>query len=286
MISREQLIEKLTKDVEQLEKQITNREKYNAYNKIKRALIKSGIAVDFALPFILATVIISQALIIKNGSIFKKSSVTKKANVETIDMSDGTHIERFSYDFSYDRELLKYSTGWIINDKGLYQRTITSYKISKEIDLTDTDKIFSMNKEELDKILEITNIKTIQKSYLTNDDSLYNEDTLIVINHGTIEIPSDTMSYNTEENAFALLQFVFLSLFTGIGASGIKKILGKTYISDKLKTYEVLYRPIEADELLEIKAALEIKKQNLVLLTSMDETKGDEDKYSRTLKRG
>lgn len=286
MISREQLIEKLTKDVEQLEKQITNREKYNAYNKIKRALIKSGIAVDFALPFILATVIISQALIIKNGSIFKKSSVTKKANVETIDMSDGTHIERFSYDFSYDRELLKYSTGWIINDKGLYQRTITSYKISKEIDLTDTDKILSMNKEELDKILEITNIKTIQKSYLTNDDSLYNEDTLIVINHGTIEIPSDTMSYNTEENAFALLQIVFLSLFTGIGTSGIKKILGETYISDKLKTYEVLYRPIEADELLEIKAALEIKKQNLVLLTSMDETNGDEDKYSRTLKRG
>lgn len=286
MISREQLIEKLTKDVEQLEKQITNREKYNAYNKIKRALIKSGIAVDFALPFILATVIISQALIIKNGSIFKKSSVTKKANVETIDMSDGTHIERFSYDFSYDRELLKYSTGWIINDKGLYQRTITSYKISKEIDLTDTDKILSMNKEELDKILEITNIKTIQKSYLTNDDSLYNEDTLIVINHGTIEIPSDTMSYNTEENAFALLQILFLSLFTGIGTSGIKKILGETYISDKLKTYEVLYRPIEADELLEIKAALEIKKQNLVLLTSMDETNGDEDKYSRTLKRG
>lgn len=286
MISREQLIEKLTKDVEQLEKQITNREKYNAYNKIKRALIKSGIAVDFALPFILATVIISQALIIKNGSIFKKSSVTKKANVETIDMSDGTHIERFSYDFSYDRELLKYSTGWIINDKGLYQRTITSYKISKEIDLTDTDKILSMNKEELDKLLEITNIKTIQKSYLTNDDSLYNEDTLIVINHGTIEIPSDTMSYNTEENAFALLQIVFLSLFTGIGTSGIKKILGETYISDKLKTYEVLYRPIEADELLEIKAALEIKKQNLVLLTSMDETNGDEDKYSRTLKRG
>ena len=284
MLDKEQLIKKLTKDIEQLESQLTNREKYNAHNKIKRALINIGIAADNALPFILATAITSQVLI-KNSSVFKNDNVEKRVSIETIDTSNGTHIEHKASELNYNKESLEYSTGWIINDKGLYQRTVTTYKISKEIDLNNTDKILSMSKEEIDSMLVITNIKTIQKNPLTSEDYLYNEDALIITNHKTIKTKSDATSDMAKEHSLTIILIAYLSLVTGAGASKIKKILGETYISDKLKTYALLYEPISFEELLEIEATLEIKKQNLALLKNVDVVKSSDDNYARILKR-
>mgnify|MGYP004572677633 FL=1 len=284
MFDKEQLIKKLTKDIEQLEAQLTNREKYNTHNKIKRALINIGIAADNALPFILATAITSQVLI-KNSSVFKNDNVEKRVSIETIDTSNGTHLEHKASKLNYNKESLEYSTGWIINDKGLYQRTVTTYKISKEIDLNNTDKILSMSKEEIDSMLVITNIKTIQKNTLASEDYLYNEDALIITNHKTIKTKSDATSDMTKEHSLTIILIAYLSLVTGAGASKIKKILGETYISDKLKTYALLYEPISFEELLEIEATLEIKKQNLALLKNVDVAKSSDDNYARILKR-
>ena len=284
MFDKEQLIKKLTKDIEQLEAQLTNREKYNTHNKIKRALINIGIAADNALPFILATAITSQVLI-KNSSVFKNDNVEKRVSIETIDTSNGTHLEHKASKLNYNKESLEYSTGWIINDKGLYQRTVTTYKISKEIDLNNTDKILSMSKEEIDSMLVITNIKTIQKNTLASEDYLYNEDALIITNHKTIKTKSDATSDMAKEHSLTIILIAYLSLVTGAGASKIKKILGETYISDKLKTYALLYEPISFEELLEIEATLEIKKQNLALLKNVDVAKSSDDNYARILKR-
>ena len=163
-MDRKQLVDKLTNDTRQLENKIEHRRLYNIRNAIVRALLKSGISIDYALPFILEAIIIGHSQTAKGNAPFKVDDITEKAGIETIDTSNGTHIEHLSYDFSYDDEILEHSTGWIVNDRGLYQRTVTSYRLNDAIDLSDIETVFSMSKEEIESVLVVTNIKTIQKN--------------------------------------------------------------------------------------------------------------------------
>ena len=161
-----ELFNKLSKDVERLQNRIEHVKLYNIRNYVVKALIKSGIVVDYSLPFILTTIIIANLQISKGNAPFHIDEVAEKAKIETIDTSSGMHVERISYDFRYTDEVLEHSTGWIINENGLYERTSTSYRLNNQIDLSDTEKVLSMSKEEIENILVVTNIKTIRKSSL------------------------------------------------------------------------------------------------------------------------
>ena len=180
MKNNHELVAKLNNDVNKLQNKIEHRNLYNVRNFVVQALLKSGIAIDYALPFILAAIIFANSQTAKGNTPFRINEITEKAGIETMDTSNGIHIEHISYDFNYDDELIEYTTGWIVNDKGLYERTVTSYRLSDEIDLDDTEKILSMSKEELEQLLVITNVKTIKKNTLDAEDSIYNDDAIIV----------------------------------------------------------------------------------------------------------
>lgn len=61
MINNNKLIKKLTKDANRLQNKIKYRKLYNIRNVVVRPLIESGIAVDYALPFIIAAIIAANA---------------------------------------------------------------------------------------------------------------------------------------------------------------------------------------------------------------------------------
>ena len=203
MMNNESLVNKLKREINQIEKKIEHRKLYNIRNTVIRALIKSGIVIDYALPFIIATIIIAHYQNAKGNPPFKidEITITQKANIETIDTSSGIHVEHFSYDFSYENNILEYSTGWIVNDRGLYQRTVTSYRLDDSINLEDTDTVLSMSKEEIERALVIINIQTIQKNTLSPEDYIYDEDALIVVNHTDSEKQTITKLETSEENA-------------------------------------------------------------------------------------
>ena len=285
MMDKQTLVDKLTNETKQLENKIEHRKLYNIRNLVIKALIKSGIVIDYALPFILATIIIAHSQAAKGNAPFKRDEITEKAGIETIDTSSGIHVEHLSYDFSYDDEILEYSTGWIINDRGLYQRTVTSYRLDDSIDLSDTDKVLNMTKEEVESALVITNVKTIQKNTLSPEDSIYDEDALIVINHTSSEEETMTRPETSGENALHSIWFVVLSLCWGNNVRNIEKLFVKTYIRDKLKEYEPLFRKINKEELEEMKKILEIKKRNLAMITPSDNVNIEDNGYSYRLRR-
>lgn len=285
MISNNELVEKLTNDVNRLQNKIEHRNLYNVRNFVIKALLKSGIAIDYALPFILAAIIIANSQASKGDAPFRIDEITEKAGIETIDTSSGIHLEHISYDFSYDDELIEHSTGWIINDKGLYERTVTSYRLNDEINLEDTEKIMSMTKEEVDQALVITNVRTIKKNTLTPEDSIYNSDAIIVINHSESEEETFTRLETTSENVWHSIWYIVLALCWGNNFRNIEKLFVRTYIRDRLREYEPLFRQINKEELETMRKILKVKQENLAMINSESKNIGEKEGYSYRLRR-
>ena len=285
MISNNELVDKLTNDVNRLENKIEHRNLYNIRNFVIKALLKSGIAIDYALPFILAAIIIANSQASKGDAPFRIDEITEKAGIETIDTSSGIHLEHISYDFSYDEELIEHSTGWIINDKGLYERTVTSYRLNDEITLKDTEKIMSMTKEEVDQALVITNVRTIKKNTLTPEDSIYNSDAIIVINHSESEEETFTRLETTSENVWHSIWYIVLALCWGNNFRNIEKLFVRTYIRDRLREYEPLFRQINKEELETMRKILKVKQENLAMIDSESKNIGEKEGYSYRLRR-
>lgn len=285
MKNRNELVNKLSKDVKKLENKIEHRKIYNIRNFVVKSLLKSGIAIDYALPFILASIVIAHSYSAKGNAPFHIDEITEKASIETIDTSSGIHLENVSYDFSYDDELIEYSTGWVTNDKGLYERTVTSYRISDEINLSETDKILSMSKEEIENMLVVTNVQTICKNTLTPEDKIYDADALIVINHSESENETITRQETSSENIWNSIWFIIMALCWGNNVRNIEKLFVKTYIRDRLREYEPLFRQINKEELETMKRILEVKKQNLAMIDETSNNIGENEGYTYRLRK-
>jgi len=270
LISNDDIISKLSKDVNKLQNNIRYRNLYNIRNIILKILVKSGIAIDYALPFMISAVIISNSIDFETNPPFTIDEIKEKAKVETIDSSSGFHIEHISYDFDYDTESLAHSTGWMLNTEGLYERVVTSYRISDQIDLSDTETIFNMPKEEIDNALVITNIKTIKKNILTEEDSIYNQDALIIINNFESEEDFLIREETIGENILNSIKYIFLISTLGVSFMVFEKLLIKNCIKDKLITYEQSLKWYDKEELKTMKKILELKKENLSMLTDSE----------------
>ena len=278
MKSKIDLIKKLSSDIKSLENKIKHRKIYNIRNFVVNIVLKGGIAIDYALPFLLTAIVIYYSRNAKGDAPFHIDEITEQVSIETIDTSNGIHLEHRSFDYSYDDELIEYSTGWITNEKGLYERTVTSYRISDEIDKIETDKIVSMSKEEIEKLLVVTNMQTIRKNTLTKEDALYHSDALIVVNHSKSEDETITREETTSENVWNSILFIIMVLCWGNNVRNIEKLFVKTDIRDRLREYESLFRQMKKEKLETMKKRLVVKKQNLIMLketaNNIDESEG------------
>lgn len=283
MIDNNELMKKLTKDANRLQKKIEHRKLYNIRNAVVRSLIKSGIAVDYALPFIIVAMIIANAQTSKGNAPFRVDEIVEKAGIETIDTSSGIHLEHLSYDFDYDDELIEYSTGWIVNEQGLYERTVTSYRLNDDIDLENKEKILEMTKDDIDNALVITDIKTVKKNALNPEDQIYNSDAIIVIDHSESEEETITRLETKSENFWHSLWYIVLVLSYGNNVRLLEKIFVKTYMRDKLREYEPSFRKINKEELDTMKKILKMKQENLSMLNN--DNNSSIDGYSYKLRR-
>lgn len=283
MIDNNELMKKLTKDANRLQNKIEHRKLYNIRNAVVRSLIKSGIAVDYALPFIIVAMIIANAQTSKGNAPFRVDEIVEKAGIETIDTSSGIHLEHLSYDFDYDDELIEYSTGWIVNEQGLYERTVTSYRLNDDIDLENKEKILEMTKDDIENALVITDIKTVKKNALNPEDQIYNSDAIIVIDHSESEEETITRLETKSENFWHSLWYIVLVLSYGNNVRLLEKIFVKTYMRDKLREYEPSFRKINKEELDTMKKILKMKQENLSMLNN--DNNSSIDGYSYKLRR-
>lgn len=268
MFDRNKLVNILTNEINQLENKIEHRKFYSVRNFVVKSLIRSGIAIDYALPYILATILVFQYQVSRGNIPFRYDDIKVRTGIETIDTSTGIHLEHISEDFDYDYVILEHSTGWSINDDGLYERVVTSYRMNFEIDLSNIKNVLFMSKDEIDNIFEVFDVQTINKTTLNYEDSVYNEEAIILISQVYSNDNIITRKESLGENVFNSLAFLLGVFLLGSCFKNIVKCFIKIDIRDRLKVYESLFNEINLQELEKI---LEIKKQNLALITSSDE---------------
>lgn len=267
MKNSQYLIKKLTHDVNKVQNKINHRNIYNIRNFAVRLLLNGGIVLDYSLPFVIGAVIAINTQAYKKNPPFQKDSIATKIKVETVDTSSGIHYESVSNDFNYNKSSIEYSTGWTINDDGLYERTATSYRLSDDIDLSNTEQILSMTKEELEQLLTITNVKTIKTNTITPDDSIYASDAIIITKHSD----SAEKAYRSEtniENFFNSLAYFSLIFCIGSSLRKVKNIFLRSYVQDKLNGYKSEFRQINKEELETLRNSLKLKQENLAMINN------------------
>ena len=267
MSDEEKLLKSLTKEVKDMENMIKNAKLSKLKKQFKKRLIKSSIVLNHVIPYALATFISYSTISAIGYNPISDEKVKENTKIETFETSTGLNRKNSSKDIEYGSNSFLYTTSWKLNDNGLYERTIIVYEIDDSIDLSDTDKLLSMTKEDVEAKLNIIDIKTIQKNILNDEDKIYDEDMLIVTR--SLEDKDDFKMRNETffENILDVGFWIALTIIFGTTIRVINKKAFK--LDEKLKTiYEsILIEEIEADTISEI---LKVKKHNLEMIKGTD----------------
>ena len=264
MTNKKKILDKLHKDVDDIEDKIANADEYNKRNSIIRKFLKTGIAVDYAVPFIIAGLITLYAGKTINHTPFIIDTHEENEIIEITDTSNGVHAEK-AVDCDYLVSNIEYSTAWKQNEYGLYERTSTSYILYGDEDLTNKETVFSMTKEELDAIFVVTNVEIITKDTLDKEDEIYANEVIIIKNY-ICSSNIITAKESFEINATTTIIYLVITFFFGKGVESFKSLIFQNYIKDCLEMYEAKYKEIDEKEIKKLKQALAIKKQNLSLI--------------------
>lgn len=231
MQKKDELINKLNKDITRLERKLECENLYNIRNSIISSVLKDVQVVDLALPFIVSAVLIANVPNFKDNPPFYKDEITVDTDFETIDTSSGIHLKHNSSDSDDKTKRIKYSTGWKVGTDGYYERTETIYQLNDKLNLDNKEEILSMSKVKIEQLLKITDIKTIKKDVLTKDDSIYSKDALIIVNHSTTNEQMVRLE-NANENFQNSITYLFLVFVFGSGLWKIEDLFTEKYLKD------------------------------------------------------
>lgn len=266
MLNREELIEQLQNDVDSLKDKAENTKAYNLKVSVIKKLIKSGIAIDYALPFILSSIILFN-INKTNGMTPFIDEKQVVASIETMKTSSGMEKTKTSYDYDYDENTFKHSTAWKLNESGLYERVITTYEY-EDLEKYDKEAILSMKKEEIEKLVRVINVEKIQKNKLVDGDSIYNEDMMIITEVGNDENNYKIMKESVLDNIPDISLYILEILATG----GITTLLISRKVAKKLKEKDESYKIIDDSVACDLKEILTIRQENLELLLGNEES--------------
>lgn len=264
MVKKENILNKINSDIGKLEYQIDNAKRVNMKNFIIRKFIKTGIAIDYALPYILSAIIIFCGFKQKGQTPFFVDETKNESCIELIDTSNGSHFQNI-VETNNEISHIEYSTAWRLTDYGLYERISTRYIIDETIDLNNIDRIFNMSDEEFQNYFTVIDAEIITEDNPANLDPMYNEDVIIVtriINTNSYTIEKETL----ENNIFMTVLYIIITFVFGRGIKEAKRIVFRNYLRNNLEKIEVNYQELDENRIKKMKEILELKKENLSLL--------------------
>ena len=277
MSDEEKLLKSLTKEVKDMENMIKNAKLYKLKKQFKKNLIKSGIVLNHVIPYALASFISYGSVSAIGYNPFSYEKVKENAKIETFETSTGLNRKTSSKDIEYGSNSFGHTTAWKLNDNGLYERTMTVYEIDDSIDLSDTDKVLSMTKEEVEAKLNIIDIKTIQKDVLNDEDKIYDEDMLIITRSTEDEDDFKMRNETFFENILDVGFWIALTIVFGAAIRVINKKLFK--LDEKLKAIDesIVIEEVDVNTISEV---LKVKKHNLEMIKG-NERSEDERRHRR-----
>lgn len=256
------LIETLLKQRNEIQDKIDNYQRYNEINNIKRKIVKAGIAINYALPFILSSIILISISKKTNNTPFIIDEIEEKEKIELIDSSNGYHDENIYYNEDNNSKI-EYLEKWKKNEYGLYEKKITTYMIYN-VDINDRKKIFSMSKEELASHLIKISESIITKPYLEEKD-FFLEDCILLTR---VNETGNTKKVKETKEANFLFTLLYIAIFFIIekNIKLVDRIILRNKITNKLGEMEYNYREIDEKQLQELKEILKIREENINII--------------------
>ena len=267
------IVTALEKNVTSYNKKLEDCNEHNLKYGVISSLIKAGIALDYIIPFLVSTVFMFNLFKHIDKTPFKTDIKKKYASSYSMMSSNGYERETISYENKFENNSIEYSSPWIINEHNLYERDVIVYSFNPNN--LDYSMILSMSNEELASNYEICDYKKIQKSVLSIDDHIFDEET-VVINMVDNRKHSKEEKESTLEVLIDTLLFAFNVLLSSYIIDRMKNIFIKETIADKLKKVHKKYKPITSKDIECAKRILEVRRENLELV---QEEKGWQKKY-------
>lgn len=276
MLDKKTLMYQIRKDVKDIENIINNKNLYNLKCKIMKILIKNGIMIDYAIPFIVGGTILFNVMHLGNITPFITDKVNVKAKVETINTSTGIYKEKFSLDNDYDNSIkFQHSTGWKINSDNLYERILTTYKINDFLKFKNNEELLSLTKEEIEDMFIITNVVKIKKNVLEPDDYLYVDDMLFITTAFKNNQKTKIKNESLDANMISTILYLIGTYLIGLGIINLQKKSINKCLRTKLKNLESKYKPKTKKEIEFLNKIIEVKRENLVLLDESSKNIGE-----------
>lgn len=269
MLDRKKILNELKEEIKILEEQIKQDKIFKKKSYIISTVIEKKKVINRILTILLASIIVSKSTPSSNRP-FLIDNKKEAPKLELMLTSNGLQKTTSSFDYTYyteyDDKILQHTTAWKINKNGLYERVVTTYEINNEEDLFNSEKIFSMSKEEIGNLYQISNIETIQKNKLTNEEKIYFEDCLIIKTILDDEKNAIIREETIGENILSTTGYIFLIAFDAFILGLVRKKTIEKTIDAKLNQLYDKYKILSEDEIDKLKKILEVKKENLMLL--------------------
>ena len=265
MITEEDILNKLKNDIKNKEDEINNKEAHNKKNRHIRNIINIGIKLDDILPYAVSAALLFPAYKSLGHTPLMVDTYPQKSYIEMIDSSNGDHFQN-KVQSNDIFSSVKYSTRWEINNYGFYERIETTYILNENIDLNNIEYILKMNKTQLDQTFYIMDTEIITEAREEDLNPLYNEDAIVitrVINTNETVIKNEKF----ETNFFTTLMYLITTYILGKGLKEVKKIIFQEYVKDYLEIKAIKYQEINERRIERLKQILELKKENLSLLS-------------------
>ena len=282
-MAKNKTINKLSINIEKFNGIINNQDAYNKKVKLVKRAATAGLITTHVVPYMAVCYALHYVMEINEKDPFVRDIVSIPEIVEVIDTSSGIHIEHTSNDVIYNNKKLEYSTGWELNEDDLYERKSILYNIDDEVCLDNTDELFSLSQDEINKMFEIDKWETVYKKNLGPEDYYYNEDGLIITNY----VQSGAFSHEKEDLGdflFNLLSYFGCSIFMFVILYSIDfKLDGFLHrIIKKLYEYKNSYTEVNNFNIAKAERLLKINQDNLDLLINED---NDDDEYKNFVLR-
>lgn len=267
MLEKKELLENLKKDLNKLDFKVKHPHLYNAQVRTKKYLLTAGMLLVFSIPTVFAVTGAEVSCNEINHNPFKKDMVEVYEEVGTTRTSNGYFSEErlIYYGINEFTNSLSISTGWQLNSNGNYERTETYFNHS-DLDLSDYETILAMSEDEIRENFKVTKKNTIQKSKLSDNDDMYNEDAIIINYHYKNKDVSELVEESSDRNGLSIVLFLLMTAgYTWLIRKGVK-IIFKKFPSDRIKEKIETYTYVTKKDLEELQELLKTKKTNYDML--------------------
>lgn len=258
-MNKTKLMNKLNKDIRFLERKMQYPKLYNTRNCLINLLLRFGIVLDFSVPFIMTFIVVANTKFVNTKDLITFEDKVSRKNIETIDTSDGSHIENINSNI-YDKNFIEYSYVFK-SDKNNYERKTVTYEVNDEIDLNSLDNILSMDNDELVKFLDKLNLK----SSIKIEKSDYVDDIVKVVNHKVVNEKCKVLKL-TDSNLNNILRLNAMFWALCWIYKMLQKLILKGKLKDLLEEKETYFKPITNEELELINKLLDSRRKNINLL--------------------